>query len=67
MALLVMFGAIGLGRFGYTSILPFMQTDLGLNNTEAGSLATANLARFTLSAAEPSRVRGPFRAQRTPR
>ncbi|MFH0916183.1 MAG: MFS transporter [bacterium] len=51
MAMLVMFGAIGLGRFGYTSILPFMQKDLGMSNTEAGFLATANLAGFTVSAA----------------
>jgi MFS family permease len=43
---LVVFGALGLARFGYTMVLPAMQLGLGLNNTEAGSLATANLIGY---------------------
>jgi MFS family permease len=40
---LVVFGALGLARFGYTMVLPAMQLGLGLGNTHAGALATANL------------------------
>jgi sugar phosphate permease len=43
---LVVFGALGLARFGYTLLLPPMQASLGLDNTEAGALATANLAGY---------------------
>ena len=48
MALLIVFGALGLARFSYTSILPAMQQGLGLSNTQAGGLATANLAGYLL-------------------
>jgi MFS family permease len=40
---LVVFGALGLARFGYTMVLPAMQQGLGLSNTQAGALATVNL------------------------
>lgn len=43
---LVVFGALGLARFGYTMVLPAMQTGLGLTNTHAGGLATANLIGY---------------------
>jgi MFS family permease len=43
---LVVFGALGLARFGYTMVLPSMQLGLGLNNTQAGGLATANLIGY---------------------
>ena len=43
---LVVFGALGLARFGYTMLLPAMQTGLGLDNTQAGGLATANLVGY---------------------
>ncbi|MFZ5906729.1 MAG: MFS transporter [Nitrospirota bacterium] len=43
---LVVFGALGLARFGYTMVLPSMQTGLGLNNTQAGGLATTNLIGY---------------------
>jgi MFS family permease len=43
---LVVFGALGLARFGYTMVLPSMQTGLGLSNTHAGGLATANLVGY---------------------
>ena len=46
MAGFVVFGALGLSRFSYTSILPSMQDGLGLTNTQAGGLATANLAGY---------------------
>ncbi len=43
---LVVFGALGLARFGYSIILPAMQQGLGLDNTGAGALATANLVGY---------------------
>jgi sugar phosphate permease len=43
---LVVFGALGLARFGYTMVLPAMQIGLGLSNTHAGGLATANLIGY---------------------
>ncbi len=46
LAVLAVFGALGLSRFSYTSILPFMQEGLKLSNSQAGGLATANLAGY---------------------
>ena len=47
---LVVFGALGLARFGYTVVLPAMQTGLEMDNTQAGVLATSNLVGYlTLS------------------
>ncbi|MFQ5578789.1 MAG: MFS transporter [Anaerolineae bacterium] len=43
---LVVCGSLGLGRFGYTVVLPAMQSDLELSNTQAGVLATANLIGY---------------------
>ena len=43
---LVVFGALGLARFGYSIVLPAMQEGLGLDNTGAGALATANLVGY---------------------
>ena len=48
MALLAVFGALGLARFSYASILPSMQAALGLSNAQAGSLATADLSGYLL-------------------
>ncbi len=48
MAFLTVFGALGLSRFAYTSILPPMQEALGLSNTQAGGLATANLVGYVI-------------------
>ena len=45
-ATLVVFASLGLARFGYTMLLPSMQADLGLDNAQAGALATANLAGY---------------------
>ena len=43
MGTLVVFGVLGLARFGYTLLLPSMQASLGLDNTQAGVLASANV------------------------
>lgn len=43
---LVVVGSLGLARFGYTMLLPSMQTALAMDNTRAGGLATANLAAY---------------------
>jgi len=45
---LAVFCALGLGRFGYTMVLPAMQADLGMNNAQAGLLATFNMAGYLL-------------------
>lgn len=42
----VVFGALGLARFGYGMVLPAMQSSLGLSNTQTGILATANLSGY---------------------
>ena len=47
---LVVFGSLGLARFGYTMLLPPMQAGLHLDNTQAGALATANLAAYLVLA-----------------
>ncbi len=50
-ATLAVFGALGLARFGYTSVLPAMQTDLNLTNAQSGMLASLNLAGYLCMAA----------------
>lgn len=45
-ATIIIFGALGLARFGYTVVLPAMQVGLGMQNTQAGVLATANLVGY---------------------
>ncbi len=47
---LAIFGAAGLSRFGYSAVLPEMQTELGLSGAQAGSLASWNLAGYTIMA-----------------
>lgn len=42
----VVFGSLGLARFGYSVILPSMQASLELSNAQAGGLATANLVGY---------------------
>jgi len=46
MGTLVVFGSLGLARFGYTMVLPSMQDGLGIDNAQTGALATANLAGY---------------------
>ena len=48
LATLSVFGSLGLARFGYSIVLPPMQSGLGLDNTQAGALATANLVGYLL-------------------
>lgn len=43
------FSALGLARFGYTSILPAMQEGLHLSNTQVGELQTLNLIGYLLT------------------
>ena len=47
---LVVFGSLGLARFGYSMVLPSMQSGLEIDNTQAGALATANLIGYLLLA-----------------
>jgi MFS family permease len=48
--MLVVFGSLGLARFGYTMVLPSMQEGLHLDNTQTGVLATANLIGYLVLA-----------------
>ncbi len=43
---LTVMGCIGFARFGYTMVLPAMQTALGLSNTQTGALATGNFIGY---------------------
>lgn len=46
MGTLVVMGALGLSRHSYAMILPAMQAGLGMDNTQAGVLATANMVGY---------------------
>ncbi len=46
MGTLVVFGALGLARYGYSMVLPEMQPALKMDNTQAGLLAAFNLGGY---------------------
>lgn len=46
MGTLVVAGALGMARFGYSVVLPAMKVGLGMDNARAGALATMNLAGY---------------------
>ncbi|MBN1797766.1 MAG: MFS transporter [Spirochaetales bacterium] len=48
MCLLATTAAIGLGRLGYTMVLPDMQSGLSLSDAEVGDIATANMIGYLL-------------------
>ena len=43
---LTVFGSLGLGRFGFTMILPSMKAGLALSDVQAGDLAVANMVGY---------------------
>ena len=49
LVILVVFSALGLARFGYTSILPAMQAALQLSNTQTGVLQSWNLIGYLVT------------------
>ena len=50
MGVVTVLGALGLARFGYTMILPSMKEGLGLTDSQAGDLATANMIGYLVMA-----------------
>lgn len=49
MIVLGIMAALGLGRFGYSIVLPTMQESLKLTNTQAGELQSWNLVGYSLA------------------
>lgn len=50
LCLLVILGALGFARFGYTMLLPGMKSKLQLSDVQAGDLAAGNMAGYLLTA-----------------
>jgi sugar phosphate permease len=47
-SILVVFSCLGLARFAFGMILPNMQIDLNLNNTQIGWIGSANFLGYLL-------------------
>ena len=45
--------ALGIGRFAYTPILPYMQSELGLSSTQLGALASWNFFGYLIGSLTP--------------
>jgi len=63
-AVLTVMGCLGLARFGYTMILPAMQADLGLSNTQTGGLATGNFVGYLVLAVIGGAIASRYGARR---
>lgn len=50
LCLLIVLGALGFARFGYTMLLPGMKSNLQLSDVQAGDLAAGNMAGYLLTA-----------------
>jgi MFS family permease len=49
LVVVAVFASLGLGRFGYTTILPAMQEDLRLTNAQTGELQSWNLLGYLMT------------------
>jgi MFS family permease len=64
LAVLSVFAALGLARFGYSMLLPSMQAALGISNTGAGQVQSWNLLGYLLAVVAAGALASRYGARR---